>query len=299
MIDNTNLTEGEFLKNYNPGEYKRPSVTTDNLIFTVCDVENDDYRKLAEKKMQILLIKRKKHPYKDMWALPGGFVDYYEDIDSAVTRELKEETNLEDVYLEQLYTFGDKDRDPRMRVISVAYMTLINKNSVKPKGGDDALEAKWFSITSHLIKTEKKENSIEKIYELLLNTEEEETKSIVIRQLSNIKGNRIEEEIILDKSNGIAFDHGKIIFMGIMRLKNKIEYTDIAFNLMEKYFTLTEIQKVYEVILNKKFTAANFRRKISPFVLETNKTTKGQGRGNRPAKLYKFNTNWKEEKENF
>lgn len=299
MKKKEDLTEEEFLKNYNPGDYKRPSVTIDNLIFTVCDDKNDDYRKLADKNIQILLVKRKGHPYKEMWALPGGFVDYYEDIDDAVIRELKEETGVENLYLEQLYTFGDKDRDPRMRVISVAYMTLINKNSVKPKGGDDALEAKWFSIRTNLVKTEKRENVIEKTYELLLHAEEESTKSIEIKQISKVIGNRIEKEIKLVNSNGIAFDHGKIIFFGIMRLRNKIEYTDIAFNLMNEYFTLTELQKVYEVILDKKFTAANFRRKVSHLVVETDKTTKGQGRGNRPARLYKFNANWQDEIELF
>jgi len=99
---------------------------------------------------------------------------------------------------------------------------------------------------------------------------------------------RVQREIV--ESNGIAFDHAKIIEYGIERLRNKIMYTDIAFNLMPELFTLTELQKVYEIILDKKLLKANFRRKIAPMVIETDEYTKDAG--HRPSKLFKFNSGW-------
>lgn len=133
------LTEKEFLERYKPGDYERPSVTVDMLLFTVDNKEQEDYRKLPEKELKLLLIKRKDHPYMGKWAIPGGFVDINEAVETAVYRELKEETNIDNVYMEQLYTFGDeeddkygrKKRDPRMRVISVSHMALVSKRRFK------------------------------------------------------------------------------------------------------------------------------------------------------------------------
>ena len=115
-------------------EYKKPSVTTDIVIFTIQDNE-----------LKVLLIKRKIEPFKDSWAIPGGFVQIAESLDQAATRELEEETGIKDVYLEQLYTFGDPKRDPRGRVITVSYMALVDSNKIELKPDTDASEAQWFS----------------------------------------------------------------------------------------------------------------------------------------------------------
>lgn len=126
------LTEKEFLEQYNPGHYERPSVTVDMLLFGMS-------RDL--KCLKVLLIKRNNHPYIDCYALPGGFVNITESAYTAACRELEEETGLKDIYMEQLYTMSQPDRDPRMRVIDIAYMTLIPIVGIKPQAGEDASEA--------------------------------------------------------------------------------------------------------------------------------------------------------------
>ena len=121
-------TEEEFLKAYNPNAYDRLSLTTDILIFSVSDGLQENYRKLNKKYFSILLVKRDNYPFKGKWCLPGGFVHIDEDLEDAAPRILKDEANIKDIYLEQLYTFDDINRDPRTRVFSVAYMGLVDKN---------------------------------------------------------------------------------------------------------------------------------------------------------------------------
>jgi 8-oxo-dGTP diphosphatase len=121
---------------YDPASYDRPSVTVDVVLFAYRD---DD--------LQVLLIRRKKWPYQDYWAIPGGFIQRGESLEQSALRELREETGVDDVYLEQLYTFGDPERDPRTRVISVAYFALLGADQVRQvQEGDDAAEARWCSM---------------------------------------------------------------------------------------------------------------------------------------------------------
>ena len=136
-------TEEEFLKKYNPNNFERLSMTADILIFSVSSEEVDNYRKSDKKKMSILLVKREDYPFKNMWCLPGGFINIDEDLDEAPKRILKSETNVDNIYLEQLYTFGSVKRDPRMRVVSTSYIALIDKNRIMNnlKGN-----ASWFDI---------------------------------------------------------------------------------------------------------------------------------------------------------
>lgn len=281
------LSEKEFLEKYDSSIYEKPSVTVDTLLFTILNEKADNYRKLDEKKLSILLVKRKGHPFKDKWAIPGGFVGINESLDDACKRELKEETNVDNIYLEQLYTYGDVDRDPRMRVISSAYLALIDSSKLKVKAGDDASDARWFSIDYKLVSQTKnnEENKIIKVYKLILKHED-----IVLNNEVEYtyfyKNKNVEKSMKIIKSE-VAFDHAKIISYGIERLRNKIEYTDIAFNLMEEYFTLSELQQVYEIILGKELLKANFRRKINPYVVETNNYSDKKG-GYRPSKLFKY-----------
>ena len=143
-------SEEEFLKDYDSSKFEKLSMTTDILIFSVSNEEVDNYRKTDKKKMSILLVKRDNYPFKDMWCLPGGFIDINEDLDEAPKRILKRETNVENIYLEQLYTFGSVKRDPRMRVVSTSYIALIDKNRL-----NDYHKAVYEKLSPYLTSEEK------------------------------------------------------------------------------------------------------------------------------------------------
>jgi len=233
--DKNGLTEEQYLKQYDASIYDKPGVAVDNLLFAIDEMPNDNIRKLPEKRLQVLLVKRTEHPFLGAWGLPGTFLRIDETFEDASMRCLKLKSNINDMHLEQLYSFGGVRRDPRYRIISVSYMGLINKNQCDC--GAISKNAAWFTIKD-------------------------------------------------DKAQGcstLAFDHAKIIEYGLQRIRNKIEYTDIAFSLLPKQFTLAELQQVYEVILNKKFSKANFQRKIKGKVECLNEHQKG---GFRPALLY-------------
>jgi 8-oxo-dGTP diphosphatase len=199
-------------------------VTVDIVIFTIQDGV-----------LKVLLVKRRIPPFIGQFALPGGFVHEDEDLDQAALRELQEETGVSDVYLEQLYSFGEPDRDPRGRIITVAYFALISADRKLQAGGDIA-EARWYS-TDHL--------------------------------------------------PPLAFDHATILNYAMERLRNKLEYTTVGFQLLPEKFTLTELQEVYEAILGKKLDKRNFRRKMS--ILKILKPLPEYRRGGqRPAQLYRF-----------
>lgn len=287
------LTEEEFLKQYNPGNYERPSMSVDMLIFTVTDVEEENYRKLPDKELQVLLIKRGNHPFLGNWALPGGFVSIDESLDDAALRELKEETGIDNIYMEQLYTWGDVDRDPRTRVISCSYMAMVNKSLLKVKPGDDAQDTRWFTVKDTIFQEHKNITDGGYVYQKWVRLDlegEGEELSAVIKITEEVDGKvtKLKSEIV--KSKGLAFDHPRMIQYGLERLRNKIEYTDIAFHLMPDLFTLKELQQVYEVILDIELLTPNFRRKISKMVLETNEYKREAG--HRPAKFYRYNPDW-------
>lgn len=230
--------EREFLSKYDVTKYERPSVTVDVVIFTIR--END---------LKVLLVQRRDHPFKDKWAIPGGFVNMDESLEVGARRELEEETGVQDVYMEQLYTFGDPDRDPRTRVITVTYFALVEARQVRPlKAGSDAKAAEWFSV-----------------YNL----------------------------------PELAFDHAKILDYALTRLRYKLEYTNVAFQLLPELFTLTELQRVYEIIFNRPLDKRNFRKKLSireldqpddphrVYMLEETNEFKMEG-SHRPARLHRF-----------
>ncbi|SHO46140.1 NUDIX hydrolase [Anaerocolumna xylanovorans] len=284
------LTEAEFLVDYNPARYERPSVTVDMLIFTVKKRKEKNYRKLPENMLNILLIKRGEHPFLGKWALPGGFVNMDESLEEAAYRELEEETGLRDVYLEQLYTWGDVKRDPRTRVISTSYMALADSRVLSPKAADDAAEAAWFSVGYNLLKESREDTKdgyiLRQTYQLIL-TGDEEKLTAVLEVTKTVNKGTVLIDRKLKESEGIAFDHGRIIAYAMERLRSKIMYTDIAFHLMPELFTLTELQQVYEVILGKELLKANFRRKVARMVAETKEYRTDAG--HRPSKLYRFN----------
>jgi len=266
------LTEKEFLKDYDSSKFEKLSMTADILIFSVSDGVQENYRKLNEKHFSVLLVKRNNYPFKDKWCLPGGFVKIDESIDDAAVRILADETNLHNIYVEQLYTFGEVNRDPRMRIISSSYMALIDKNMLK----DELVKnASWFNIS--VLEDEKTIN-------VLLDNGDEQISFVIGKELKHLTTDRYKYNVL--KNEKIAFDHAKVIAVGISRLKNKIEYTDLVFNMMPEYFTLGELQRVYEIILGKKLLAPAFRRIIADKVEKTTKVRVDGG--HRPSALFKY-----------
>ncbi|WP_313577554.1 NUDIX domain-containing protein [Lacrimispora sp.] len=220
------LTEKEFLLQYRPGNYERPSMTVDMLIFAVDEEEMET---------EVLLIKRKNHPCIGQWAIPGGFVNVDESLEAAAARELEEETGLEGICLEQLYTWGNVKRDPRTRVISVSYMAAVPKNQLTPKAGDDAEEACWFQVKKK--KLSELENGA--TYALTIENEDEHIfMSYRITETYERQGMMWKKETEIDllpaidvlDQEKLAFDHAEILNVAMDRLEElEKEYSDQIF----------------------------------------------------------------------
>lgn len=288
-------TEAAFLHSYDASAYEKPSVTTDIVVFSIGKGKRETYRQLPKRHLQILLIRRKHHPFQNCWALPGGFVNLDESLREAAARELHEETGLEPDYLGQLYTWGEVERDPRMRVISTSYMAIVNETNKKLKAGDDASEACWFDLSSRIetVETHEVDGQLEYVWyiRLLLKNGQEEL-SALLRISRWFKGSTVAINREIVENNGLAFDHAKIIEHGLEKFRHKIKYTDLLFKLVPEFFTLTELQHVYEAVVDKKISRASFRRSIADKVTETEQyVTKG---GHRPSQLYVFNPYWLE-----
>lgn len=261
------LTEQEFLTDYEPAAYERLSVTVDILVFAVSQTLDA---------LKILLIRRNNHPYIRCWALPGGFVDIKESLEDAARRELEEETGLKDIYMEQLFTYGDPGRDPRMRVISISYMALIRESEAVVTAGDDAADACWFTIREQEDTVELHGDNGEVLYYQV-------SKELVF----NGSVSSVQESVHKPPDSGIAFDHEQAIHTGICRLRNKAEYTNILFGLMPQEFTLPELQRLYETVLGRQLYKANFRKKVSGYVEATGRKKNQEGARRNPE-LYRF-----------
>lgn len=263
------LTEKEFLDKYNPGDYKRPSVTADIMVIGM-----DKYFS----NLKLLLIKRGDHPFMNQWALPGGFINDNETAYQAAARELEEETGLKNVYLDQIYTFTKPGRDPRTWVMSIAYMALV-QNLDNVKGMDDAADAAWFDLIFN-------DDSL-----ILYNLE----KNVEIRY--NLKSKTFKNGILSYQNyvpthetgfEELAFDHVEIILESLLKLRNEFLYSNKAFCLVSDEFTLPELQKVYEVVLGQKLYKKSFRDIVKNKVLETGYERKSQIKGGRTSKIYKY-----------
>lgn len=267
-------TEEEFLKDYDPKEFDQLSMTADILLISVSDEESNNYRKTSKKMMSILLVKRDDFPYKGKWCLPGGFLDpKTETLEDCAKRVLKNETNLSNIYLEQLYTYDAVDRDPRTRVVSTSYIALVDKNKLTEMINPNA---SWFDV----VLLEEKND----IVDITLDNGKDTIHLAIKKKLREKTTDRYK--FIEVKNDALAFDHALVILAGLERLKNKLNYTDIVFNMMPEYFTLGELQQVYEVILNKKLLDPAFRRIIASKVEKTNKMKTGEG--HRPSALFKY-----------
>ncbi|NRY62987.1 NUDIX hydrolase [Clostridium beijerinckii] len=284
--------ERKFLSEYDVNIYDRPSVTNDIIIFTTGDRIEENSRKVPKKGMQVLLIKRDDYPYKGKWAIPGGFVKNDESLEDGALRKLKEETGIDNVYTEQLYTFGEVNRDPRTRVISIGNIALISKEDIRFGDYKDRKESKWFWVEKNLVDSKKDETHTINKYILKFESEDEEIKfnyEIIEKIERTIFRKKETNYKTLNESNEeLAFDHYKIIDYAVDRIRNKIEYTPIALNLLPRLFTVKELQNVYEAIMGREIL--NFRRKMEDMIIETDE--KIEGKPFRPAKVFKFNENW-------
>ena len=292
------LNEEDFLyvyKTMKQHNYEKASNTVDMVIFTIDDEKREE-DKSAKARLQTLMIKRGGHPFKNQWAIAGGFMDMNEDLDTAVKRELKEETGLENVYTEQLYTWSEVERDPRMRVISSSYMALLPKHQMaNAVAGDDAIDVDWFDISSEILDHNVQLISETKVVEtlkvnLVLESETNQA-STVLKVINTTEGTISNQTIEIVERNGIAFDHSKILYTALERLRGKVDYTNIVFNLMPKKFTLVELQSAYETILGRTISKATFRRHVQNMVVPLDEIDDASK--TRPAQLYKYNILWK------
>jgi 8-oxo-dGTP diphosphatase len=207
-------------------EYARPALAVDCVVFG-----------LDENDLKVLLIQRKLQPFQHTWALPGGFVRIDETLDDAARRELEEEAGVTDVFLEQLYTFGTLDRDPRERVVSVAYYALAKLSDHRIRAATDAMGVGWFG---------------------------------------------------LDDLPRLAFDHSDVVTRAHERLRGKVRYAPIGFELLPPRFSLTQLQRLYEIVLGTGLDKRNFRKKILAMDLLVETDEVEQGVRHRAARLYRF-----------
>lgn len=296
--------EQDFFKQYDITKFERPSIAVDMAVFSILGMTGDEarirdaenYRKLPEKRLKILLIKRASYPYKNCWALPGGFCRKGENVIETAYRELKEETNVESAYLKPIGIFGEEGRDPRGWIISNLHLALMDGEACKLRGGSDAWEARWFEVifSQRVIRREIGENFavMENEYDLQLTCQDVDAEPIklgaVIREKKHFQNYHESVEYRVIKNAGFAFDHAKLIAYAILNLRNLVEEDGrIVFDLLPEVFTLTQLQRVFEIILGRKLLTANFRRKMADYCIETEQII--EGTGHRPAKLFKRN----------
>jgi len=219
-------------------DYEHPFVCTDAVVFTIKSRESDSYRKLPEECLSVLLYKRETDPYHDKWCLPGGFLNIDELPEDNIRRKLFAKTDVDKCRLEQLRTFCDVTRDPRARVISIAYMGLMNEAESERFGG----KAAWASV-----------------------------------RFDSGRKPLLKCGDTLHAESDFGFDHYAIIISALERLQSEMFHTDAIFSLIPEEFTLTELQNVFEAVLGKRDQPANFRRKIMDMVKETDHYTTDKG----------------------
>jgi 8-oxo-dGTP diphosphatase len=207
-------------------EFPRPALTVDCAVFGV-----DGHG------LQVLLVQRGQPPFEGRWALPGGFVRVGESVEGAARRELHEETGLEKVYLEQLYTFGDPDRDPREQVVTVAHFALVKLGDYRVRAATDARTAAWFRLA--------------------------------------------------DKPK-LAFDHDEILAMALERLRSKLRWQPVGFELLPPVFSLPALQSLYEEILERPLDKRNFRKKVLSLGILEETGKREENVAHRAARLYRF-----------
>ena len=245
-------TEADFLKGYSPEAYPRPSVAADVLAFTT-----------EGTRLQLLLIRRHSHPYLGRWALPGGFIGMKESAEEAAIREFREKTGISGIYMEQLYTFSGVRRDPRMRIISVAYLAMAAKERLLPALDREGTEAGLFTVQA------------------------DDARGFVLTPDEGDGAPVFPEEL--------AFDHAEIIATALNRMAGKLEYTDIGFEFLadKGRFTLSELYDIYTAVSGRQYDLPNFRRFIKKRYEEAGRiepTGERQKKRGTPAALYRWQT---------
>lgn len=273
-------SEKDFLDNYSIEKYKRPSVATDIVIFTMRSKDTESFRKDPVSKLSVLLIERGTHPFKGKLALPGGFVRIDETVEEATLREISEETNLMPTTLIHTGVFSAIDRDPRGRVISNAFTCIFNYEP-KAIAGTDAENARWFDVSLQ---------EPQKGKYLLELTDDNTSYSIIINENKSPLG---ITQYKVENNDILAFDHTQILLTALKTLKERATKFELIFDFLSSEFTLTALQNVYEAITGVTTVAGNFRRKVKEYVEETSNST--QGAGHRPAKLFRKKVNIKNE----
>jgi 8-oxo-dGTP diphosphatase len=233
------MDEKAFLANYDPTQFERPSITVDVVLLSV-----------VGSALTTLLVQRAEHPFKGQLALPGGFVRMDESLDDAAGRVLAAKTGTEPPFLEQLYTFGRPKRDPRMRIVTVAYYALVDARRFERASGGEVAR--------------------------------------VIVPWKGEAGGLVEVKDEKGRSHALAFDHADILGMAVKRVRGKLDYSPIGFQLLPEKFTLLELQNVHETLLGRELNKDSFRRRMlaSDQLRATGKTTSGTA--HRPAELYRF-----------
>lgn len=236
------LSEKEFLEAYDPSAFERPSVTVDVALLSVVDGA-----------LFTLLVQRAEHPFKGKWSLPGGFVRLDESLDAAARRVLAAKGALDGVFLEQLYSFGDPQRDPRMRVITVAYYALVDRRRFEAATRDDLvigrIDVPWEGETGGAV-------------DVLLERD--------------------------GKTADLAFDHAEILGTAVKRIRGKLDYTPIGFQLLGDTFTLLELQRVHETVLGRPLNKDSFRRRMLASGQLESAGEMQRHVDHRPAELYRF-----------
>ena len=233
--------EQTFLKSYNPREFDRPSVTVDLVLLAP-----------AEDGLLTLVIRRTDHPHRGRWALPGGFIGISESLEAAAQRVLEEKTGLKGIFLEQLYTFGDPRRDPRMRILSVAHMALV------PRERFEEIRAVAGQVARVVVPWEGEEGGPV----ALLGPD--------------------------GKHLALAFDHDQILELAIKRMRGKINYSPLAFQLLPEAFTLLQLQRIHEAVLGRLLNKDSFRRRMLATGLLEATGDLQVGVGHRPAAMYQL-----------
>ncbi len=296
--------EKAWLDTYDINQYDRPSVAADMAVFSIMGlashtegngtVRKADYRKDPEKGLKLLLIRRASFPCRDCWALPGGFGRREESTKETAYRELYEETGVKDAYLQPFDIFSETGRDPRGWIISHAFLTLIDGEKYQIRGGSDAWEAQWFCIQVERQEQERRVEAqsaeISSMYTMKLICWERDALKLTaqVKERKQFVGYHEKTTYEIVEPGGLAFDHAIIILRAFLHLQGQVERGGkMVFDLMPEEFTLSELQKAYEAVLGRTLLTANFRRKISDFVTETEHIV--EGAGHRPARLFRRN----------
>ena len=243
MPKESRQAEREFLAAYDPAVFERPSITVDVALLSVIDGA-----------IWTLLVRRAEHPFKGRLALPGGFVRMDESLDDAAARVLSGKAGIEPPYLEQLYTFGEPKRDPRMRIVTVTYYALVDAERFRARKAEPGA-------------------------------------TVVARLVVPWKGETGGPVRVVDaqgKAHPLAFDHADILGMAVKRVRGKLDYSPLGFQLLPERFTLLDLQKVHEALLGRPLNKDSFRRRmLASGQLEATGKSRG-GTAFRPAELYRF-----------